>query len=307
MNIDAESVAVISLILRDAPQDRQFILCVLARSNQVPAQIRFHSNTEYPTFYGYANERLPFYLMGRGVICNVPGQGTAKRLISSVNLAYTETAINNAKNWDISQKLNFASKFINLDNKTSYSVAGVYLLFRDPSQTYIKEYVDQNKDKVSPFLDSKLGRFKFGENLLKQIEEQDKHTDLQRRYNQLLKEIRQPQQTSKTLLIPQKGNEITFSLIENVLNINGKQIKFKKDERPISMLKLLVKKRKGIYYGEVVKILEGEVNELKNPKNTYYDLCRGIANRLAKAGITEFILYDYNQAKINPDYKNLSK
>lgn len=196
MNIDAESIALLSLILRDAPQDRQFILCVLARSNQVPGQIKFHSNTEYPTFYGYSNERMPYFLMGKGVLSNVPREGSAKRLISSHYLSYAETVINKAKNWDIHQKLMSVSKFIKLDNKTAYKDAEVFLVFRDKAQDYIKDYVSQNQGQISGFLKSKVGRFDFGSKLLNQKEElpEDKGGNLRKRYDQLLKEIRQPKQ-----------------------------------------------------------------------------------------------------------------
>lgn len=310
MNIDAESIALLSLILRDAPQDRQLILCVLARSNQVPSQIKFHSNTEYPTFYGYSNERIPFYLMGKKVISNVPREGPAKRLISSEHLAYAETAISKTGNWDLSQKLFFVAKFIKLDNRTAYKDVALYLVFRDKAQDYIRDYVNQNRENISPFLGSKIGRFEFGNKLLKQREEpsQDKNKDLKTRYNQLLQEIRQPtQQTPKSLTLPQSNNTYSFNLVDNVLYVNGKPIRFRKDARTLSLLKLLMKKPKGIYYSEGVKRLEGAVDNIRNPKNTYYEVCRGIANRLAKIGITDFLQYDYNQAKLNPTYKNLAK
>lgn len=309
MNIDAEGIALLSLILRDVPQARQFILCVLARSNQVPSPIKFHSNTEYPTFYGYSNERMPFYLMSKEVISNVPRQGSAKRIISSEHLAYTETAINKAGNWDLSQKLFFVSKFITLDNKTQYKDAAVYLVFRDKAQDYIRDYVNQNKEKISPFLSSKLGRFEFGDKLLVKEElPENKNEDLKKRYDQLLKEIRQPEQLPlKSSDAPQTYKTNSFSLMENILSVNEKPIKFKRDGRTLAMLKLLVRKPKGIYYSEEVKSLEGAIDAIRSPKNTYYEVCRGIANRLAKIGVTDFLQYDYSQARLNPTYRNLAK
>ncbi len=199
MNIDAESIALLSLILRDAPKDRQLILCVLARSNQVPSPIKFHSNTEYPTFYGYSNERMPFYLMGKKVISNVPREGSAKRLISSHYLAYSETAINGAGTWDLSQRLFFVSKFIKLDNQTSYKDAEVYLVFRDKAQEYIRDYVNQNREKISAFLGSKLGRFEFGKELLEQNEKSSdiRNENLDERYKRLLSEISSTREKDK--------------------------------------------------------------------------------------------------------------
>ena len=61
MDIDKEAVALLCIILRESPQDYNFILCILARSNAVPSPIKFGSNTDYPTFYGYSNEKIPFY------------------------------------------------------------------------------------------------------------------------------------------------------------------------------------------------------------------------------------------------------
>lgn len=87
MNIDVECTDLLNLILQDSPNDRQFILCVLARSNSSVARITLNPNTEYPTFHGYSNSRTPFYLMGKGVLSNVPREGAAKRLISSHHLS----------------------------------------------------------------------------------------------------------------------------------------------------------------------------------------------------------------------------
>lgn len=131
MNIDQECVSLLNLILQDSPQDRQLILCILARSNAIPSRIIFNPNTAYPTFYGYSNNRIPFYLMEKGVIINVPRVGWVKRLISSDHLSYAEATINKAQNWDINQKLSSISKFIILDNKTVYADAEVFLVFKE--------------------------------------------------------------------------------------------------------------------------------------------------------------------------------
>src|SRR3989344_3176976 len=152
MNIDIESIGLLSLILQDSPKDRQLILCILAQSNTVPTRITFSPNTEYPTFYGYSNNRIPLYLMGKGVISNVPREGYAKRLLSSHYLSYSETIINRAKNWDINQKLMSVSKFITLDNKTAYKDAEVFLIFRDKAIGYIKDYAVSHRDEIASFL-----------------------------------------------------------------------------------------------------------------------------------------------------------
>ena len=156
MNIDIESIGLLSLILQDTPKDRQLILCILARSNSVPTRIIFNPNTDYPTFYGYSNSKLPLYLMGKGVISNVPREGYAKRLLSSHYLSYTETVINGAENWDIHQKLMSVSKFITLDNKTAYKDAEVFLVFRDKVIGYIKDYAISHNEEVSSVLGIEL-------------------------------------------------------------------------------------------------------------------------------------------------------
>lgn len=149
MNIDIESIGLLSLILQDSPKDRQFILCILARSNSVPTRINFNPNTENPTFYGYSNGRIPFYLMRKGVIRNVPHEGYMKKIISSNYLSYAETIINEAKNWDIDHKLKVILKFILLDNKTAYSEAEVFLMFRDKALEYIRDYA-KDRDTEEP-------------------------------------------------------------------------------------------------------------------------------------------------------------
>lgn len=163
MNIDIESIGLLSLILQDSPKDRQFILCIMARSNTVPTRINFHSNTEYPTFYGYSNSRIPLYLMGKGAISNVPREGYAKRLITSSHLSYAETIINRAKNWDIHQKGMSISKFITLDNRTAYKDAEVFLIFRDKAMNFIRDYAVSHRDEISTFLGVELRNEVFKE------------------------------------------------------------------------------------------------------------------------------------------------
>lgn len=139
MNIDIESKTLLTLILEDSPKDRQFILCILAlaKNSQVPTRIFHHSNTEYPTFYGYVNEKIPLYLMGVNLLSNVPRVGFAKRLITANNISLAEAVINKAKNWDVHQKLEYISKLITLNNRTSFVESSVYLFFRDKAEEFI--------------------------------------------------------------------------------------------------------------------------------------------------------------------------
>jgi len=96
-----------------------------------------------------------------------------------------------------------------------------------------------------------------------------------------------------------------FDNTKTIVTIRGKEIKFKKDTKKMALLKLLMKKPNGIYYAEALEELEGVGSDEENIdiKNTYYEVCRGIEISFAKNGITDFLSFDYNQAKINPIYK----
>lgn len=96
----------------------------------------------------------------------------------------------------------------------------------------------------------------------------------------------------------------TFDVNTATVQILEKPVKFKKDTRKLTLLKLLLKKPKGIYYDEAIEALEGVITEENfNAKNSYYEACRGIETNFLKVGITDFLIFDYNQTKINPLYK----
>jgi hypothetical protein len=95
-----------------------------------------------------------------------------------------------------------------------------------------------------------------------------------------------------------------FNEENSSLTVNGKEITFQKDSRKFLFLRTLTQNKKYIYYGEVSEEIDG-ATEIKDPKNTYYEVCRGIENRLAKVGISDFLIYDFNKAKFNPLYKKL--
>lgn len=158
MNIDIESISLIGLILQDTPKNRQFILCILARSNSIPARISSDSNTEYPTFYGYSNGKIPFYLVSKGVISVVPREGYTEKIISSYNLSLAETVINKVKDLDIHQKLKIVFNWMVLENKTTYRDAKVFLIFRDKALGYIRNYAIGHKDEILSFLGPELSK-----------------------------------------------------------------------------------------------------------------------------------------------------
>jgi len=104
------------------------------------------------------------------------------------------------------------------------------------------------------------------------------------------------------------ANKYHFEYSTNILQVGNKQTKFKKDTRKLLLLKLLLKKPSGIYYDEVVDELEGVVtNVATKTKNIYYEAFRGIEISLGKIGVADFLIFDFNQAKINSIYKRASK
>lgn len=126
---------------------------------------------------------------------------------------------------------------------------------------------------------------------------------LQKIHRQLLNEIAQ----FERLLEKENKAKIPFYFDKNkaTILIKEKEIKFQKDTRKMVVLELLTKKPKGIYYVDEVEKLEGVVSNKKNTdiKNGFYEVCRGIQNRFVKNDITDFLIFDFNEAKINPKYK----
>jgi len=104
----------------------------------------------------------------------------------------------------------------------------------------------------------------------------------------------------------QKG-QYSFDKKRAVLKVKDKEIPFKKETRKIEFLTLLAKSPKYVYFSEVAEELDGANKEaLKNAKNTYYEVCRGIEARLLKKGVSDFLDYNYNRARIYPRYKRTS-
>lgn len=103
-----------------------------------------------------------------------------------------------------------------------------------------------------------------------------------------------------------EGQKIPYSFDKKkaVLKVKGKEIRFKRETRRLVLLALLTKKPGGIYYSEAAEGLEGAGQKgLGNAKNTYYEVCRGIEARFLRVGISDFLEYNFNRAKINPRYK----
>lgn len=136
MNIDVECIALLCLILQDTPRDRQYILCVLARSNSLPSRIVFHSNTDYPTFYGYFNNKIPHYLMGQGVI-SVEKAATQKQ-----NPPFDLTSIKNLddKAMDTLNESNLEEKRVFLQGVLESVVVG------NANKVHVKGYIPARKE-----------------------------------------------------------------------------------------------------------------------------------------------------------------
>jgi hypothetical protein len=97
-----------------------------------------------------------------------------------------------------------------------------------------------------------------------------------------------------------------FNKDKGILNIKGSEIEFKVGGRRIPYLNALVNTDDYLYHSDVANELEG-AEQIKDAKNTYYELCRGITTRLSEFGISDFLEYDYNRARINPLYKRETK
>jgi len=135
-----------------------------------------------------------------------------------------------------------------------------------------------------------------------EFEEGDYRNHLQRVHSYIKQYLADMQETGLPV------NRIPYNLVDNLLIINGKEVKLQKDRRKLRLLGLLSETPKGFYYSEVVEQVEGaDSSGIKDLKNTYYEVCRGLTNSIARVGITDFLQYDFNQAKINPKYKKSSK
>jgi len=109
--------------------------------------------------------------MQKEVISNVPRKEYAKRLLSSHDLSYTETIINKTSDWNINKKLESVSKFIKLDNNTTYKEAEVFLIFRNKALDYIKDYTLLHKDEMASF----FGQEFIKENHLESFFDEDQY------------------------------------------------------------------------------------------------------------------------------------
>lgn len=115
--------------------------------------------------------------------------------------------------------------------------------------------------------------------------------------------------TPEDLEVQEKNQKAQYSFDKKraILKSKGKEISFKKETRKIEFFTLLTKTPGHIYFSEVAVELDGANKDtLKEAKNTYYEVCRGIEARLLKKGLTDFLDYNFNRARINPRYKKTS-
>lgn len=115
----------------------------------------------------------------------------------------------------------------------------------------------------------------------------------------------------RSKISPNEKNVYSFDKDRGILTVKGKEIPFIDEGRRIPYLDALVNSNEEdsdeyVYHSEVAEELEG-ANQLKDAKNTYYELCRGINARLTKNDIANFLECDYNKARINPLYKKEPK
>lgn len=88
-----------------------------------------------------------------------------------------------------------------------------------------------------------------------------------------------------------------------VINVGSKEVKFNLGAKKTALFKKLLSKKE-VYYSEIVQDLEGASTDcIADLQNNYYELCRGIQMSFAKHTITNFLIFDYTSARINPIYK----
>ncbi len=178
-----------------------------------------------------------------------------------------------------------------LKKKEVFSVIGLNMLFQE-----LNDIMNYKKDTKRYLREFDVGEYKVH---LQRIFTHTKElvlTDLS------IGDQQNPTTTNKSTIA------FTFNDENTTLAIKDKQIKFKKDTRKLAMLKLLIKKPKGIYFGEIAEELEGVgTDKTMNTKNIYYEACRSIEHSFVKVGIPDFLNYNFNQAKINPTYKKITK
>ena len=93
-----------------------------------------------------------------------------------------------------------------------------------------------------------------------------------------------------------------------ILSINGKPVQFKKNNFRAKVLELLTKNSRNINkkwsWDEIYEAIERKRTEEKLGKeeqDKVYYACEGITEQIAtKSGVTEFLLFDTNTARINP-------
>lgn len=125
-----------------------------------------------------------------------------------------------------------------------------------------------------------------------------------RQYEKLYFEMaRQYEEDKKT---PSEKPDYSFDKDRGILTIKGNRITFKVGGRRIPYLDCVIKSKDYAYHSEIAEELEG-ANQIKEAKNTYYEVCRGIKARLLDYGITDFLEFDFNKARINPLYKKVAK
>jgi hypothetical protein len=128
---------------------------------------------------------------------------------------------------------------------------------------------------------------------------------LQKAHRQLLSEIATFEDVSKEVeqeITPTQTIPFIFDEQNATVGINKETIKFQKETRKFEFLKKLISQPEGIYYAEDVAELEGAIKG-KSLKDTYYDTCRGIQTSFLKVGVTNFLIFNYTKAQINPLYK----
>jgi|GEM_PF-1791793 len=116
--------------------------------------------------------------------------------------------------------------------------------------------------------------------------------------------------TNNIKIDPKKVKQkISYNPQKGELDIEGKNVKFKKDSFRAKLLELLLKdnksRKKEWSWDEVIEAIEDTRDEelTKESKNKFYPACDGLSKHIAsKIGVNDLLIFNKSTVQINPKY-----
>lgn len=116
---------------------------------------------------------------------------------------------------------------------------------------------------------------------------------------------------------PKKDGEpkstFEYDTSTGILDIGGKQVKFRLHGNPAILLERLTRNKKSsrLSWDELYEMItetEPTKGNNRTAKQKIYNLAEGLSARVAKeTGFTEFLKYDFDYVRLNPAYSRLEK